>query len=77
MMYSSLFCNHDADRYRMGLKEIEDMCARYPLECGEAFVYHLTPEEAKLSQYDINKIIERKKNEGRVDCILSTGRRED
>lgn len=56
---------HELHRLRMANYEVEDMCNRYDMECGMCSLYTLTNDElemAKDSQYELNKIIERKKN---------------
>lgn len=57
---------HELHRLRMANYEVEDMCNRYNNECGMPISYPLTKDELEKignSQYELNKIIERKKNE--------------
>ena len=57
---------HELHRLRMANYEVEDMCNRYNNECGMPISYLLTKDELEKignSQYELNKIIERKKNE--------------
>lgn len=57
---------HELQRKFLAEQEIKHMCARYDDECGKVTTYHLSQKELDKAenQYDLNKIIEEKKNEG-------------